>query len=177
MGAAGLGVGFGIGWAWERYHRYRRARRKKSVVTAADERFVQPDNSREAESVAKRSVGGAREIRPRLQLVSDAQATADAPAFADLAGRELTSIRFFARAIEIEFNGLVVSTTGNPSVFREGLRYVYPEPGSRDVMCDLVGAIVARAELTDAGTLALFADDKRSLFIPRAGARLSLHER
>jgi len=119
-GTAGLGLGYVGGLLWEQIHRHRRSERVK------------------AKAIADASVPTAHaddeNIAPRLQLVS-----IDLPAIPDLGGRTLTSVIFLARSIQLDLNGTRVELTGNPLVVCGLQRTRYPDPGSRDALCSLIG--------------------------------------
>jgi hypothetical protein len=122
-GVAGLGLGYVGGLLWEQFHRHRRNAR---VMAKANADAAQPPTIatiREDEAVA-----------PRLQLVS-----IDLPVIPDLAGKTLTSVRFLARSIQLDLSGNRIELTGNPLVVCGLQRTRYPDPGSRDALCSLIG--------------------------------------
>ena len=108
---------------WEQVHRHRRAERVKAKTIA---------DASQASTVAVTSLD--ESVAPRLQLVS-----IDLPAVPDLDGRTLTSVRFLARSIQLDLSGTRVELTGNPVVVCGLQRTRYPDAGSRDALCSLIG--------------------------------------
>jgi hypothetical protein len=150
LGIVGLGAGFVIGWLWERYHRYRRARRPQSAVPSVPVPIVPSDASLES---------------PRLQLVGGERRPSP-----DLVGRRLDSVRFLAQMVEFEFGGVVVGVSGDAAIVAGGTRIVYPEAGSRDALCRLIGSRVDGMRRTSAGEIELDLDTGWGLVLSRAKA-------
>jgi hypothetical protein len=149
MGIAGLGVGFVIGSLWERYHRYRRGRRLEGA-----------DASPSAPVHIEPSLDS-----PRLQLIG-----AERRSSPDLVGRRLNSVRFLAHSVEFEFGGMIVGVSGDASVVAGGTRIAYPEAGSRDALCRLIGSRVTEMRRISGGDLELDLDTGWGLVLPRAKA-------
>lgn len=149
MGIVGLGAGFVIGWLWERYHRYRRGRRLENAGSppSAPIPIKAPLES------------------PRLQLIG-----AERRLNPDLVGRRLDSVRFLAHTVEFEFGGLVVGVSGDASIVAGGTRIAYPEAGSRDALCRLIGSRVSDMRRSNAGDIELDLDTGWGLVLPRAKA-------
>jgi len=149
MGMVGLGAGSVIGWLWERYHRYRRGRRLDNAGTSPSapvpiEPSLEP---------------------PRLQLIGSERRSSP-----DLVGRRLDSVRFLAHTVEFEFGGLVLGVSGDASIVAGGTRIAYPEAGSRDALCRLIGSRVNEMRRTTAGDIELDLDTGWGLVLPRAKA-------
>lgn len=122
-GIAGLGIGYVGGVLWEQIHRHRRRETVKAkAIAEANLTTSSPERD-----VSESSL-------PRLQLVS-----VDSPALPDIDGRSLSSVRFFARSIQLELGGIRLELTGNPLVVCGGQRTRYPDTGSRDALCSLIG--------------------------------------
>jgi hypothetical protein len=149
MGIAGLGVGFVIGWLWERYHRYRRGRRLENAE-------ISPSAPVPIEPLLE---------SPRLQLIGSERRSSP-----DLVGRRLNSVRFLAHSVEFEFAGLVVGVSGDASIVAGGTRIAYPEAGSRDALCRLIGSRVNEMRRLTGGDLELDLDTGWGLVLPRAKA-------
>ncbi len=117
-GIAGLGIGYVAGVLWEQIHRHRRERLKASAIieSVAPERTPVETNP------------------PRLQLVS-----VDEPDLPEIDGKLLRSVRFYSRSIQLDLTGIRLELTGNPLIACGGARVRYPEPGSRDAICSLIG--------------------------------------
>jgi hypothetical protein len=149
MGIVGLGMGFVIGWLWERYHRYRRGRRLENAE-ASPSAPVPIEPSLES---------------PRLQLIGSERRSSP-----DLVGRRLNSVRFLAHTVEFEFGGLVLGVSGDASIVAGGTRIAYPEAGSRDALCRLIGSRVNEMRRTTGGDIELDLDTGWGLVLPRAKA-------
>lgn len=149
-GIIGLGAGFVLGWLWERYHRYRRGRRPEKAATSPAE-----PNVADAASIES----------PRLHLVG-----AERPPNPHLVGRRLDSVRFLPQTVEFEFGGDVIGVSGDAAIVAGGTRIAYPEAGSRDALCRLIGARVERMRGTPSGDIELDLDSGWGLVLPRARA-------
>ena len=87
------------------------------------------------------------------------------PKLSSLTGEQLSSVIFVADYVQFDFNGPVLSALSHPIVEVKGVRYRFPEQGSRDALCSLIQQSVA-----DAG-----AQDNRSIDVTfDSGARLSI---
>lgn len=120
-GTAGLGIGYVGGVIWEQAHRHRRQTRLKERAIA---------EAKLASSV----VAPPASAEPRLRLV-----TVESDPVPELEGRTLLSLRFRTKAIEMEFTGTRIDILGNASVVVMGTTTRYPETGSRDALCTLLG--------------------------------------
>ena len=68
----------------------------------------------------------------------------------ELAEVELAAVSFVRDYVELHFDGPVLRCYANPEVVRAGGgRARFPEAGSRDALCELIGATVASVELTE----------------------------
>lgn len=161
-GIAGLGIGFVVGLSWEQIHRYRRNKHAKqkarldamrSAGTSVPERGLAP---------VQVSSGDDAESGPKLRLVTPSEP------FPDLTGRRVSSVRFTVRALEVDFGGLVVEISGNPIVTAGAKRFRYPETGSRDAICSLIGARVERMRFTQGDRTEIRFDTGWELAIARS---------
>jgi hypothetical protein len=162
-GIAGLGIGFVIGLSWEQVHRFRR---NKHAIQKARLDAMKSSAARDpAPSVARvpEMIGEHNSAGPRLRLVTPAEP------FPDLTGRRVSSVRFHVRAMEIDFGGLVVEVSGNPIVTAGPKRFRYPETGSRDAICALIGTRVERMRFTQGDRTEIRFDTGWELAIARSG--------
>ena len=122
-GTAGLGIGYVAGVVWEQLHRHRRQEklRKKALAEAA------LGSSMGAPPPAVISA-------PRLQLV----ATEAAPV-PELEGKVLASVRFRPASVELDFSGARIEISGAATIICAGQRLRFPDSGSRDALCSLIG--------------------------------------
>lgn len=167
-GIAGLGVGFVVGLSWEQFHRFRRrARAKKKAALDPARHSGVVNDSHQFEHPTSVAMGPTDEATPRLRLVSTPLP------FPDLTGRRFVSIRFLARAIEIDFGGIVVEVGGSPLVTAGLKRFRYPEPGARDALCALIGARVERMTFSPGDRAEIRFDSGWELSIPRSSSAVA----
>ena len=123
-GIAGLGLGYVGGVLWEQIHRHRRHERLK------------------AKAIAEAHLGSSMIVEPR---VADAEApklklvSVDSPDLPDLSGRSITAVKFLANSIVVELGVMRMELKGNPLVVCGSQRTRFPEVGSRDALCGLIG--------------------------------------
>ena len=122
-GIAGLGIGYVGGVLWEQLHRHRRGEKLKAKALAEDS----------SEVITAPTVSDGLNT-PHLQLVS-----LDSPEVPDLAGRTLTSLRFHTGGIQLELSGMRIDVRGSPLIVSGLQRIRFPDPGSRDALCSLIG--------------------------------------
>jgi hypothetical protein len=166
-GIAGLGVGFVVGLSWEQIHRYRRQLRTRRKADL-DLRALADGSAQLQRQPAPAFIGMAPNDPPRLHLISPS-----APPFPELTGRRLASVRFLSRTIEMEFGGIVIGIPGNPIVNAGARRYRYPDPGSRDALCSLIGARVERMKASAGDRTELRFDTGWELIIPRSSSAVA----
>lgn len=122
-GIAGLGFGYVGGVVWEQVHRHRRREILKAKAIA------------EASAPAPRAeMPQSIHEQPRLQLVTE-----DLPVLPVMDGRSLASVSFDLRSIKLDFDGVRLEVSGNPQMICGGQRFRYPDSGSRDALCSLIG--------------------------------------
>jgi hypothetical protein len=87
-------------------------------------------------------------------------------------GNRLTAVKFRTQTVEFDFSGVVIESEGQPVVSSASARYVYPEDGSRDALCRLIGATVRRMRIAETRDVVLTLDDGSELILhARAAAR------
>ncbi len=167
-GIAGLGIGFAVGVCWEQFHRYRRRERgrKKAELeavglTAASPRSDLPRAPTPTQIAAPSD-------SPRLQLISS-----NAAQFPEVTGRRVASVRFLSRSVEVDFGGVVVGIPGSPIVNAGPRRFRYPETGSRDALCSLIGARVEMMRSAAGDRTELKFDTGWELVIPRSSSAVA----
>ena len=166
-GIAGLGLGHACGVLWEQFHRHRRrerVKRKGEPSSPTDE--IAPPGARPPTGDAENDPGDADP--PRLQLVSPTTMP-----FPNLVGRRLASVRFLGHTIELDFGGVIVGITGSPSIRCGPQLFRYPEAGSRDALCSLIGTRVSRMRPAAGDRMELSLDSGCELAIPRAGVAVA----
>ncbi len=85
--------------------------------------------------------------------------------FASLLGEPMNAVSFVMDYVEFHFNGQVVRALSSPAVQIGSTRTTFPDAGSRDALCSLIGDAVAEIEVDEESSL-------RLLFT--SGARLSV---
>lgn len=77
----------------------------------------------------------------------------------DLVGESVDSVCFPADYVELRFVGPILRLLLYPvSVEQDGVRADFPDAGSRDVMCSLIGSVVSRVDVTASKLTLSFAD-------------------
>jgi hypothetical protein len=64
----------------------------------------------------------------------------------ELVGLEVSSVCFVRSYVELHFDGPILRSLARPSVTLAGTRAQFPDDGSRDALCDLIGRVVDAAE-------------------------------
>src|SRR5438874_8747737 len=83
-----------------------------------------------------------------------------------LVGEQVNTVAFVMDYVEFKFNGPVLRALTNPIIEGDGLRVRFPEPGSRDALCSLIGSRVAAVTITDDDRIELALSGDRTLTIP-----------
>jgi hypothetical protein len=93
----------------------------------------------------------------------------------DLVGCELSTVAFVRDYVEFQFDGPVLRSLAPPVVVLDGIRHEFPQAGSRDALCELIGRPVEGAtELPDRLSVS-FAGDAL-LEISRSSSKDTLFE-
>ncbi len=83
-----------------------------------------------------------------------------------LVGEQLNTVAFVMDYVEFGFNGPVLRALTNPVVEFGGRHYRFPEPGSRDALCALIGSDVSAVTIREEDRIELALDGDRRLTIP-----------
>jgi hypothetical protein len=164
VGIAGLGVGFLIGWVWEQLHRQRRAKRHRAGKSM-DQTPAETSGPEPGVATGRQASSGVMPNGPRLRLVS-VETTPDT----HVVGRQLTSVRFRAQFVEFEFGGVVIKPDGQPTVSSGSERFRYPDEGSRDALCGLIGGTVKRMRVAPNQDVELAFEDGSELALRARGS-------
>jgi hypothetical protein len=76
-----------------------------------------------------------------------------------LVGEELNAVSFVMDYVEFHFNGPVLRALTNPVIVVRGKRFRFPEPGSRDALCSLIGEEMQSAQVVEDERVELNARD------------------
>jgi hypothetical protein len=122
-GIAGLGLGYVGGVLWEQIHRHRRHERLK------------------AKAIAESHLGSSMIVEPRVpvELPKLKLVSVDSPGLPDLSGRSITAVKFLSNAIAVELGVMRMELRGNPLIVCGSQRSRFPDAGSRDALCSLIG--------------------------------------
>ncbi len=152
-GIAGLGLGYVGGVLWEHFHRHRRREKLKAKAQA---------ESNPADTVAASKTSDSVDA-PRLQLVS-----LDSPEVPDLNGRTLVSVRFHTGGIQLDLSGMRLDVRGNPLIITGLQRVRYPDAGSRDALCSLIGDRIDAVRAPSAERIEIHFASGCEVVIPRS---------
>jgi hypothetical protein len=83
-----------------------------------------------------------------------------------LVGEELSAVAFVRDYVEFIFDGPVLRALTNPVFEADGLRVQFPDPGSRDALCSLIGAMVRELTIRYDDRIELRIDGGHTLTIP-----------
>jgi hypothetical protein len=81
--------------------------------------------------------------------------TEDVDVFATLQGEQLSSVAFVMDYVELNFNGPLLRSYSGPVSSTKSGRLRFPEPGSRDALCTLIGQNVAGIDFEEQRGLSL----------------------
>ena len=60
----------------------------------------------------------------------------------DLVGEEISTVAFVRDYVEFHFDGPILRSIANPFVSVDGKEYRFPNSGSRDALCQMIGSTV-----------------------------------
>jgi hypothetical protein len=83
-----------------------------------------------------------------------------------LVGEELNIVAFVMDYVEFHFNGPILRAISNPVVEHAGRRVRFPDTGSRDALCALIGTEVLAVEERDHDRIELRTTGGHVLTIP-----------
>ncbi|WP_218080305.1 hypothetical protein [Anthocerotibacter panamensis] len=84
----------------------------------------------------------------------------------DLVGEEISAVCFVRDYVEFHFDGSIVRSLSNPSVFVDGRQHRFPEPSSRDALCRVIGSTVRAVNLEEQRALKVTTADDCEITIP-----------
>jgi hypothetical protein len=90
----------------------------------------------------------------------------------DLVGEEISAVCFVRDYVEFHFDGSVLRSLSNPSAFVDGTEHRFPNPGSRDALCRMIGSTVRALKLQDHRALEVTTTDDCKLTIPLSAKNL-----
>lgn len=66
---------------------------------------------------------------------------------ADLVGEQLSGVCFVQDYVELDFNGPILRSIADPLITGPSQEMKFPQPGSRDALCALIGRKVTKAKI------------------------------
>ena len=78
-----------------------------------------------------------------------------------LVGEQLNAVTFVMDYVQVHFNGPTLTYLVPVHVQAGGRQFVFPGPGGRDALCELIGADVASVEANDRVIELAFRDGRR----------------
>jgi hypothetical protein len=162
-GTAGLALGVIAGWIWEQNHR--RRRKLPEGATQGADALQGGDPGVAAEAAVLTRPDDSADSRG-LRLVPQS-----VPSVPDLTGRKLVSIRFFSDVIEFDFGGVLVISRDNAVVITRLQRLRYPDPGSHEALCSLIGAVADTTRTAPGDRLEIRFNADRHLIVQHPRSR------
>jgi hypothetical protein len=92
----------------------------------------------------------------------------------DIIGSPLSGVCFVIDYVEFHFEGPVIRSFGSVSLIRGSQKATFPDPGSRDAFCSLIGAEVQAVEVSAIDIIVRFVD-QRNLLIPLSSHFEAVH--
>ena len=90
-------------------------------------------------------------------------------ALQQLVNIELNAVAFVMDYVEFHFNGPVLRAFSGPVLRASGCQYTFPEAGSRDALCRLIGTVVERVAV-EPSSLSVNLTGGNHLLIPIDGS-------
>jgi hypothetical protein len=86
--------------------------------------------------------------------------------FASLCGEPMNGVSFVMDYVEFHFNGQVIRALSNPEVQIGSNRTSFPDPGSRDALCSLIGETVVEIQVDEESSVRLLFTSGSRLSVP-----------
>jgi hypothetical protein len=84
----------------------------------------------------------------------------------DLVGEELSAVCFVTDYVEFHFAGPVLRSLSSPTVSQGNLHWTFPEEGSRDALCRLIGTTVSALSLVETEKLEIVMTNGMVMRVP-----------
>lgn len=81
-------------------------------------------------------------------------------------GEPLSGIAFVQDYVEMHYDGRILRALANPAVVVHGNRYRFPDQGSRDALCLLIGKVVEDVLIEEGSKISVSFADGAVLVIP-----------
>jgi hypothetical protein len=83
-----------------------------------------------------------------------------------LVGEQISTVAFVCDYVEFHFSGPILRSLSNPRVSVQGAEYRFPESGSRDALCRVIGSTVQALKLDENRVLELTTSNGCRITIP-----------
>jgi len=90
----------------------------------------------------------------------------------DLLGEEISAVCFVRDYVEFHFDGAILRSLSNPIILIQGVEHRFPEPGSRDALCKLIGSTVGDVTVEESQALKVTTTDGSKITIPLDNSHL-----
>ena len=84
----------------------------------------------------------------------------------DLEGKTISTVAFVRDYVEFYFDGPVLRSISNPRIIVKNVEYRFPEQGSRDALCLVIGSRVSTVELREHDALVFATSNGCQVMIP-----------
>jgi hypothetical protein len=84
----------------------------------------------------------------------------------DLVDEEISAIAFVRDYVEFHFDGPILRSIANPFIIITGTKYHFPETGSRDALCRLIGSTITEFNLAEGQALQFKTSNECEVTIP-----------
>ena len=90
------------------------------------------------------------------------------PTIRSLVGESVSGVAFVMDYVEFHFDGRVLRALSNPILVGDGSRATFPEVGSRDALCSIIGRTVTEVVVDEDVEIRLTFDSPQTLIVPLA---------
>jgi hypothetical protein len=95
---------------------------------------------------------------------------------ADLVDEKISAVSFVQDYAELHFDGPVLRSIANPKIITPTTATIFPEKGSRELLCELINQTVRSIKLVEGKSFSLITRDKYTLVIPLDAQHSRGHE-
>jgi hypothetical protein len=81
-------------------------------------------------------------------------------------GQPMSAVSFVHDYVEFHFDGKILRALARPSVHAQGQAAAFPEPGSRDALCSLIGKSVVNVIVREGESIEVRFDGSAAIKVP-----------
>lgn len=89
-----------------------------------------------------------------------------------IVGEPLSGVAFVQDYVEFHFDGKILRALSNPLLASGGGSWAFPEQGSRDALCSMIGRVVVRVTIDEGSRIEVVFSNGSSLVIPLEASAL-----